>query len=256
MSNLADIQRSFLNTVLNDADPSFDATIKGDGLSTPERISIYRNNVMSSLSAALAAIYPATERLVGQDYFRQCAFAYIQSHPSRSGNLHNFGHCFPDFISSLTPMARLPYTRDVARIEWARHHAYHAADESELLLNELSQITSEHHSDLCFKLAHSVTLISSIYPVVSIWSANQTDTECEDIIDLNSGPQTALVWRHNGEVLVRQLSVGEHALLDAFARGQLFGQAIDAAVHAEPELNIAECLHAQLCTGVVTDFNH
>lgn len=65
----------------------FDAALRGgplpagltarDTSETERRFNVYRNNVVVSLTEALAMRFPVVERLVGEAFFRQMARVYI-----------------------------------------------------------------------------------------------------------------------------------------------------------------------------------
>ena len=128
MSNLPDLQRSFTQALL---DPSthVPGAIRGAMHHESEhRFAVHRNNVTVSLVAALAARFPVVERLVGEEFFRAMARAYVKREPPRSPVLLHYGATFPGFIEEFEPARTLAYLGDVARLELARGRAYHAAD--------------------------------------------------------------------------------------------------------------------------------
>ena len=99
-----------------------------DPAEVERRFAVYRNNVAHSLSRALASRYPVIERLVGEDFFRPLAAAFIAAHPPASPMLFQWGGEFPGFLAGFPPLRDLPYLADVAELEWLRGQAYHAAD--------------------------------------------------------------------------------------------------------------------------------
>ena len=81
-----------------------------------------------SLIDALAAIYPAVQRITGVRILqgngslsRSCDSAYLSL-------LFEYGRDFPAFIASYEYAQTMPWLADVARIERAWLDAYHAAD--------------------------------------------------------------------------------------------------------------------------------
>src|SRR5271163_5216968 len=63
-----------------------------------KRYNVYRNNVTVSLIDALAAIFPATQRITGAEFFRAMARFYVRATPPQSPLLFEYGRDFPDFI--------------------------------------------------------------------------------------------------------------------------------------------------------------
>ena len=99
-----------------------------NGADPAGRFAVYRNNVHSSLINALAAGYPVTLQLVGDEFFRAMAGVYVQGFPPTSPLINEYGSDLADFIQGFAPAASVPYLADVARLERLRVRAYHAAD--------------------------------------------------------------------------------------------------------------------------------
>jgi hypothetical protein len=203
----------------------------GGGLSPREQI--YRNNVFISLTGALADVYPVVKRLVGEPFFNQLARRYMRSHPSRSGNLHDFGAGLPAFVSANRALETLPYLPDIARLEWACHEAFHAAELAPAGLARLSEYSK-------VPVHPSVRLVASRYPVLAIWQANQDDDP--RVVDLDAGGDWLIVFRQGLECQILRSSAGELALLAALRAGTPLGRACEAAIAAEPELDLGAAM--------------
>lgn len=128
MPSLHELQIGFAQAVLGRDETGFDEHVLANGLTGARRIQVYRNNTFASLTEALAAIHPVVQRLVGEGFFRYAAHEYIRRYPSTSGNLHDFGGDFADFLAEFPAAAALPYLADAARLEWAWHQVFHEAN--------------------------------------------------------------------------------------------------------------------------------
>ena len=84
-----------------------------------KRYNVYRNNVTVSLINALAAVFPATLRITGGDFFRAMARFYVRATPPTSPLLFEYGYDFPNFIEQYEYAQSVPWLADVARIERA-----------------------------------------------------------------------------------------------------------------------------------------
>ncbi len=103
----------------------------------------------SSLIDALRTKFPATERIVGEEFFRAMARVFVIAHPPRSKILHTYGDDFGDFIAAFEPAAELAYLADVARLEAARTRAYHAADATPLTPADFARHRAGRRSARC-----------------------------------------------------------------------------------------------------------
>lgn len=164
-----------------------------------QRFSVYRNNVHHSLGEALGERFPVVRRLVGPAFFAAAARDFVCAHPPASPVLAEYGAAFPAFLAGLAPLAGLPYLADVARLEWLRGRAYHAADAEALPASAFHKAVSMADGDVEVSLHPSVSLFTSSHPAVSIWRANHGG-ETEPIMP---GSEAALVFRHGDAVPVR-----------------------------------------------------
>jgi hypothetical protein len=250
---LPDLQRAFAAHVFG-SEPAALAYI-APGRFTPEQhLQIYHNNVFESLTGALRAVYPVIERLVGEGFFRYAADAYIRRDPPVSGNLHDFGNRFADFLEQFSPAAGLPYLPDTARLEWAWHEAFHAADAAPLDPATLAQVPPDKYAELRFRLHPSVRLLASDYPVLRIWQVNQPDYTGDPAVDLAEGGVRIRVGRRQLTVELARLTPGEQALLGTLAAQCTFAEACEAALAAQPDLDITAALARQVQDMVLVDF--
>jgi hypothetical protein len=198
---------------------------------TSRRFAVYRNNMVHSLTEALMRRFPVVERLVGPEFFRALAPLYLAADPPPSAVLIRWGAGFPEFLAGFPPLAGLPYLPDVARLEWLRGIAYHAADAQPLSAEALAAETDP--ARLRPGLHPSVSLLRSRHPVVSVWLANQPGTEPAPL-DLDA-PETALILRDPSDrVPVIALSAGDAAFVEALLSGQSLLGATAAANSAAP----------------------
>jgi len=233
---------------LREAQLAFAERVFGAGRPISPREQVYRNNVFISLTGALADVYPVVQRLVGEKFFTQLARRYIRSHPSRSGNLHDFGRDLTRFMLQIPDLKSLPYLPDVAALEWACHEAFHGADAPAF---DFTQVTDAQ--DARPRLHPAARLVASRYPVLAIWEANQENEP--GVVDLDAGGDWLVVFRRELLVEIQRLTPGEFALLAGLRDDMTLGEACEAALAAEPALDLPAAMgrivtNALLTTGV------
>lgn len=184
------------------------------------RFAVYRNNVQHGLSRALAARYPVIERLVGAPFFAAMARVFAAQHPPAHPVLLEWGEDFAGFLGTFPPVANLPYLPDVARLEWLRGVACHAADAPMADAAQLATIAPER---LVLTLAPCVQAFQSQHPAVSIWQINQPGAANRR---LPPGPEFALIARApDFAVITEPLAAPMHRQLLALLAGQSFAVA-------------------------------
>jgi hypothetical protein len=217
------------------------------GRSAAERYGVYRNNVTVSLIDALAAVYPAVQRITGVEFFRAMARFHIRATPPASPLLFEYGRDFPAFIERYEYALGMPWLADTARIERAWLDAYHSADAPALSAGDLASIPPERLSDVVFSPHPAAGLVRSRYAAVTIFAANREPGPVEDI---NAGQaEDALITRPALEVIVRRFAPGEAEFLSALITGRSLGEAAAAAVEACSDFDIGMGLATLIESG-------
>ncbi len=169
-----------------------------------QRFDVHARNFIGGLTGALEQSFPVIHALTGDAYFAALACDYIRTMPPRSPILAIYGSDFGDYLETLPVAQSLPYLADVARLEYARIHAFHAIDA--VIWNRFT------HDDVVDLLSHSLgrhpslTAIVSNHPINLIWQVHQS-AQGKDVTDWS--PQFVLVYR-SGDIVA-------HDVLDGFA---------------------------------------
>jgi hypothetical protein len=211
---------------------------------------VYRNNVTASLVDALAAAFPATRRITGEDFFRAMARFHIRATPPTSPLLFEYGRDFPAFIERYEYAVSMPWLADVARIERAWLDAYHAADAPPLASATLAGVPAQSLSALRFIPHPAARLRRSHYPAVSIFAANRSPGPVGRIE--TAEPENALITRPGLDVTVRRVSPGAAALLNALQDGQSLAEAAAAAQDEDGGFDLAAGIREMLEAGAFT----
>src|SRR4051812_40516028 len=121
-------ESAFVRALVDPASPAPAGLTTSRGTADARRFAVYRNNVVAGLGKALESRFPVALRLVGEEFFRGMARAFIADHRPRSPLLAEYGDELPAFIEAFDAAASVPYLADIARLEIAWGRAYHAAD--------------------------------------------------------------------------------------------------------------------------------
>lgn len=219
MASLRELQESFANAL---RDPAANCAV------TPAaNLDVYRNNTRSTFRTALEQIFPVVRRRVGDDYFRQLAFHYRAAFPSRSGDLHWTGKDFSGFLASHLRGTDYEWLADLATLEWARCEAAVAREDSAIGVDALAQFAPAELERVVFGLLPSLRLVSSPYPIYSVWQANQFENAPP--MDQSLGPEYGMVHMRDGVTEVQSLAPDLFAFLAALSAAEPLGSAVTAA---------------------------
>lgn len=218
-----------------------------DGKPAPKRFNVYRNNVIISLTEALAQTFPAIERLVGKDYFKALAKVFVTEHPPCSPVLIWYGDAFAEFIEAFPPLAGYPYLADVARLEWAWLQAYHAADAEPLNQQVLGAVPPERVGEIRFSLHPAARMISSRWPALSLALANRFAVDDPPHVNLEE-PEAVLVTRPDLDVQLQLLRPGAVPFFQELG-GTTLQEAAVGAFAAHSDFDLSASLSDLLAAG-------
>jgi hypothetical protein len=251
---LAERQREFAAALIDARLPVPAGLIDPDGEPSARRFAVYRNNVVVGLIEALKAAFPALHRIVGAEFFKAMARAYVVNEPPSSPILFDYGAGFADFIAGFAPAAELPYLPDVARIERAWTEAYHASEAEPLDPTVLAAIAPDRLAELHLTLHPSVRLVRSPYPALTIWRMNVTDGVPAPV-DLTSGGEDLLIARPKADVEVRSLPAGGVDFIRALMDGMTVLAAVRSATKANGRFDLAVHLTGLLQANVLMGYD-
>lgn len=241
--------------------PSPSDLVTHNGSDPTCRVNVYRNNVMVSLVDALSCTFPVTQQLVGEDFFRAMAQCFVRQQPPRSPVLARYGAQLPDFISQFEPAAGLPYLGDVARLEWLRLQALHAADATPVSNEAIAHCLSNPEALACthWVLSPSLHLFASPLSAVSLWAAHQEGSGLALESVNTEQAESAWIFRSDLDVMVLQTKPAEQALSQALQAGSPLGEA--AALAAQDDgvdlsYTLAQLLRHGLVVGVEARLPH
>jgi len=209
VASLRELQRSFAAAL---HDPAARCAVE-----PAANLEIYRNTARFNFRHALAQTFPVLVKRVGADYFQQLAHHYRARFPSRSGDLHWVGRDFAAFLEAHLAGGEYAWLADLARIEWARSEVSVANELPAADAAVLATFAPEQLECLVFSLQPALRLVSSSYPVFSVWLANQAENAPP--VDQYVGAEVGMIRQHANMVEVTTLPADLFSYLSAVAGG-------------------------------------
>lgn len=232
---LNDIQRRFKETILDHPDvvanPPSDlaAVFEAGDIALADRLKVYRNNIVGSLTDVMVASFPSLEKLVGLEFLEGMARSFILENPPSHGCLSFYGQDFPAFIDGFAPAKGLPYLSDVARLEVALNDAYYAKDDTALSADILARIAPEDLGNIALPLRDCVYLLRSPFPVSDIRDFAMADTQ-QGALDIDSGAAYLMVYRKHLDTEIIILDEAEYVMLETLQAVTLLGEAVESVL--------------------------
>jgi len=251
MPDLLDFQVDFGAALRDRAQtPALARRLAGDPGVVDGRMAIYRANSVAAADKALSAAYPVIRQVVGAEFFHGLAREYQRGTPSTSGDLTVFGASFDDFLAAFEHTRPMPYLPELARLEWAAHVAYGAADAPDWDVAALAAIPPERQDAIRFQWSPGLAVVRSTFPVVRIWTIHQPGFDGEFEVDWSQA-ETALVARDGFAVTVTGCPPAEACFIEASLRGATLAAAASDTLERHPDFDLGALLARALATRLV-----
>lgn len=243
MSGLLELQTVMAGALLGD-DPSIAGRlVRADGIAPAARIGIYRHHVETTLTDALASVYPVVRELVDPRFFSFAAARYLGESPPAGPCLFEYGASFPDFLEGFPPCRHLAFLPDVGRLEWSLHAACYAQDETPVAAASVEGVVGDIAGLLRLHLDPSLAYLSSAWPVDEIWMGHQPGGRL-DAVDLGSGGVALEVRRWRDNVRFRRLAPDVFDFRRDLAGGLRLAAAASRARRRDPDFDLVAALTA------------
>lgn len=234
-------QRKFKETMLRPLS-SFDKEndylaqhLNEDHIPLENRLQVYHNNIIGSLSTALCATFPIIENLTGTEFLKTMAREFIFTHPPQSACLHMYGVGFDHFIKSYESAKSLPYLPDVATLEIALNHAYYAQNDTPMPADTLAQLAPEKLGAAILRLRQSATLLGSFYPLIQIRDFCLHTGEAPDLSYATTS--FLMIYRPHLDVHIIALEKDEYHFLNLLEHQTPLGEALEQTSEVFPSFN-------------------
>lgn len=211
------------------------------------RFSVYRNNVAVSLTEAMHQAFPVITRLLGPQNMDGLAGIFLRKHPPSSPLMMFYGEEFPEFLAGMEQLSHLGYLSDVARLELALRHSYHAADSEAAPADALS-IPPEEIVQAQLEFAPSMQVVKSEWPLFSVWRFNSE----VDAPKPTPGAEDVLITRPEYDPTPQLLPAGGAAWIARVQAGQTIGEAFEQTSAEFPEFDLGATLALLLQGGAIT----
>ncbi len=219
-SELAQFQTQFLSDLIG-----LSAETRSVTTENKPRFSVYQNNVFGALQDYLSDVFPATQGVVGEPFFRQMAQLMIQQKPPRVGNIHHYGGELLEVLVDVPGIEGLPYLADLIRYEWALHQTYFGEPSPAF---EPTSVPEEDLLSTSLKPHDSIILIESEFPIAEIHRQSLPNHDGEVSIDLAQGGDCLLVHKTEAAVETLMPDVAVAQLLASVRDNGNLLQAIEA----------------------------
>lgn len=252
MSSLLELQQQFIRGLRSESNEILHS-IDNKKLTAQDHLNIYRGSIIGTLQKALKEIFPVCLKLVGEKFFIAMINDYIETTPSSSPDIGNYGKQFAEFVRDFDPAKTLPYLSDVARLEWAWHSIFNAPDHPIFNFEKLKEYSEIASNRIVFCLPPESHLITSPFPIHRIWEVNQEDYKGDQTVIIDQySCYYFLVWRNNLDMQIDELTRYNWNILNCFQQDLTVEE---ICTNFAEEVDIIEVLPELVQKGWLVDFH-
>lgn len=164
-----------------------------------ERIDIFVGNRRFGQLDYLKSVYSVVAQILGDEYFEKIALEFVDISIQSSGNRHEYGAGFQEFLQAHPRTSNINYVGEIAAIEWAHFRAFLAEDSFAVSLAHI-QSKLGNSEKFGIDLAPSASMFSTRCNSLEIWKAHQK-IDFDSIVLIHQ-TEDYICWRNaNDEIL-------------------------------------------------------
>lgn len=250
--NLNELQSLFKRNILApEADPGHLEHLKPAGkLSLQQAFQIYHRTYVARLTDTLRKTYPALAWVLGDNFFNEISRKYIESQPSVTYNLADYGESFADFIQETSAAKGIPFLPDLARFEWLYKDVQQARTQESLPPETVQELLNS--DDVKMHMIDAMALFESDFAIYDIWKYRHQPAYMFEEVNW-SKPQCLLIHKKKQQVQVQELQPVEGQVIYALAEGRTVSEALAPHANALSPEKIAHLFEMMMQSGIIED---
>jgi len=200
-------------------------------------VSVYRSGYYARLTDQLGETFEAVWWVLGDETFFALCRTFIVGHCSRSYNLSDYGHSFPEFLADCVQAQEFPFLVELARFELKFAALFHTREHSHLDAQALASLPDPAATKFVF--GDASLLARHDYPVSKVWQwRKRSQDEVGALPEARS--ERVLMYKKDGEIFLNDLDEGAYAVLSLLASGQALGETLDSICVDSPGFGSSE----------------
>ncbi len=250
---LHDAQSSFKKHTFNtgESDPEALKNFKPGGtLNLKEAFEVYHGAYIARLTEALQETFEAVHWVLGDHIFQDISRNYIETQPSVSYNLSDYGDSFPEFLREHPATKGIPFAYDLARFEWIFKEIFHAPSPDPLSVERIQELM--HEDDFKLRFIEAMSLFESPYAIYDIWNRRkEPQYEFEDINwEL---PESLILYKKDKKIYVKRIEAENLHVLEELRDGKSVTAALADHSNTMTPDKIVQLFQMMMKAGIIDD---
>ncbi len=229
-------------------------------ISKSERLDIYAEAYFSRIYESMKDDFRATARLLGEISFQKLVADYLKEYPSNTSNIGEVGRSFSRFVSSYQDLLNAPFLAPLVELEWLAIESFYANNSGHLDPSRLAALTEEDWAEVSFKLAPSVHLLKTNWPLDQMWNLRDGETEVDfPSLEFLNESQQFILLRDGEAVSFEKTTASEYLILQRLQSEVSLTAALEEVGNLNPnqdiETHVMTWFNDWVSRGVICDFH-
>ena len=194
------------------------------------RLDIYAEAYFTRVLESMKSDFQITARILCDRSFQKLVSDYLKNYPSKTTNIGEIGRNFSVFVAQYEDLKSAEFLESLTSMEWLLIKSFYADDTGLLEAKKLASLSDEDWENAEFKMAPSIQLLESQWPLAQFWLLRDESIELDQVtIEKLESRQRFLISRETGSVSVEQISAPEYAILQKLISGASLTTALEEA---------------------------
>lgn len=229
-------------------------------ISKSERVDIYAEAYFSRIYESMKDDFRATARVLGETSFQKLVADYLKEYPSKTSNIGEVGRSFSKFVSGYQDLFEAPFLAPLVELEWLAIESFYANNSGHLDPSRLAALSQEDWSEVSFKLAPSLRLLKTNWPLDQMWNIRDGESEVDSLsLEFSSESQQFILIRDGGSVSFEKITAPEYSILQRLQSKVSLVAALEEVASLSPnqdiEHHVMTWFNEWVSRGVICDFS-
>ncbi len=249
---MSEAQHLFKKNVLNgevDA-PSILSLRPVGNIPLEQGFEIYHDIYYSKLASALAKTYETVAWVLGPDLFHDITARYIESQPTVTFRLSEYGANFSEYLSLTSKTRGITFLQDLAKFEWLLKEVNNATSPTPVPLENTHAL--EHSNNFRISFISAMGVFQSMYAVSELWNRRKEPRYVYEEINWNQ-PESILIHKKDGKILVESLDPTHAEIILDLQEGKSISEALSGFSEIISPADNAKLFSILTTAGIIDD---
>lgn len=221
-------------------------------LSVEQAFEFYHKGYVHRLTQTLNETFEAVRSVIGAEPFNNLCAQYIESTPSSSYSLSEYGRHFPHFLVTSAIIKECPFLEDLAHLEWTLKEIFNTPAPDPLPAERTQELLN--NDDFKVRFVEAMRIFQSHYSLQKIW--NSRNDSLFNLQNFNwNQPESLLIFKKEDRIHIASLDPIEAEIILELQEGRSISEALTDFSSLMPPSKTTKLFHMMIKAGIIDDIS-